>query len=306
MTTFWANTHFANSSTRFPWRLEYFPTRGFVALATRDFAAGDEICTESPLFWIRSHSPTREEILVELESLSSEERAAFYDLSNTSSCAEREVGIFTSNAFDMTHSKYGEEVSGLYCAIARLNHSCTPNVQQTHYPDSDKEYLHATRDILAGEELNDCYIHLLQPRHSRREELLRLYGFECECSACSLPSLEEIREDDRKRVRARELEDLVVELASECKLADAIDVNESLLRLLLSKAAYGWSERFQAAAYMSSYMLHSSCGANKKAKEHLRRAVELNSRYEGINSQQTQKYRTLLDSLVVYDVECKS
>jgi hypothetical protein len=46
----------------------------------------------------------------------------------------------------------------MYLALARLNHSCTPNVQQTHMPDTTEEALFACRDIKRGEEINDCYI----------------------------------------------------------------------------------------------------------------------------------------------------
>ena len=38
------------------------------------------------------------------------------------------AGIFMTNCFDMTESIYGESCA-MYLALARLNHSCCPNVQ---------------------------------------------------------------------------------------------------------------------------------------------------------------------------------
>ena len=40
----------------------------------------------------------------------------------------RAAGIFMTNCFDMTDSIYGESCA-MYLALARLNHSCCPNVQ---------------------------------------------------------------------------------------------------------------------------------------------------------------------------------
>ena len=56
-------------------------------------------------------------------------------------------------------------------AIARLNHSCCPNAQQTHIPETGEEVLYASRDIEVGEEINDCYIELRKKRSERRREL---------------------------------------------------------------------------------------------------------------------------------------
>ena len=96
------------------------------------------------------------------------------------------AGIFMTNCFDMTDSIYGESCA-MYLALARLNHSCCPNVQQTHYPDTTEEYLFAVRDINIGDEINDCYIELRQSKAERRASLLEFYRFECFCPGCCLP-----------------------------------------------------------------------------------------------------------------------
>ena len=60
--------------------------------------------------------------------------------------------------------------------------------QQTHYPDTTEEVLYAVRDIRKGEEINDCYIDLRQPKIKRQAELREYYRFDCLCAGCSLPT----------------------------------------------------------------------------------------------------------------------
>ena len=60
--------------------------------------------------------------------------------------------------------------------------------QQTHYPDTTEEVLYAARDIRKGEEINDCYIDLRQPKIKRQAELREYYRFDCSCAGCSLPT----------------------------------------------------------------------------------------------------------------------
>jgi hypothetical protein len=151
------------------------------------------------------------------------ERSAFYDMSNAyTDEPTKSSGIYMTNAFDMPNYQESEEdddqkTSGMFLAIARLNHSCLPNAQQTYIPfdllpkelqrsglkystgNSEEELcspvgcevLYATRDIAAGEELCDCYIELRQTTEERRQELLQLYRFHCTCPACGQSDDEE-------------------------------------------------------------------------------------------------------------------
>lgn len=56
--THWRHARFTTPEP--PWELREEPGRGWVAYATRDFAAGDLICVEFPTVWVRrSHSHLR-------------------------------------------------------------------------------------------------------------------------------------------------------------------------------------------------------------------------------------------------------
>jgi SET domain len=188
----WRHVEFPNfdlTSSSFPWELKQLEGRGYCAFALKDFKAGDLILTESPTVWAPGHHPFNEEQIRVIEdrvkALSEDDQQAFYAMANVyPELPSRCAGIFMTNSFDMVDSPHGDACA-MYCAIARLNHSCTPNVQQTHCPETGKEYLYACRDIVIGEEICDCYIDLRQTREARQRELLDNYRFVCRCPACT-------------------------------------------------------------------------------------------------------------------------
>lgn len=186
--TYWKRVRY-NQDLGVPWSLKLIEGQGYAAFATRAFKKGEFICSEFPMLYCMGHHPFDEHQLEEIDNkvakLSKEDQEAFYDMANVFLEDEpnRAAGVFMTNCFDMTESIYGE-CCAMYVALARLNHSCRPNAQQTHYPDTTEEFLYASRDIAEGEEINDCYIELRQPRRMRQEALRDIYRFDCACNAC--------------------------------------------------------------------------------------------------------------------------
>jgi hypothetical protein len=200
----------ASESGSPPWELRAIPGKGYAAFATRNFKRGELICTERPTVWVHGHHPFDEEQVLEIEervnALSDDLKRAFYNMANVfPEAPTTATGIFMTNCFDMTGSAHGDSCA-MYCAFARLNHSCTPNTQQSHIPQTGEEVLYASRDILCGEELNDCYIDLRQRTVDRRATLQEIYRFYCECPACVACE----SEDDARRERAGGFDDLIV------------------------------------------------------------------------------------------------
>lgn len=56
--TYWGKTHFEGSCP--PWKLEYMEGKGYYAVATRAFKAGDLICIETPTTWCPGWHPFNE------------------------------------------------------------------------------------------------------------------------------------------------------------------------------------------------------------------------------------------------------
>eukprot|EP01036_Dinobryon_divergens_P052499 gene52499-70199_t len=141
MTTYWEHVKYNGDMA--PWTLRVIDNQGFASFSNHRYEAGVEICRELPTVTVMGWHPYTASQIDQIEervvTLPSEDKEAFYAMANVfpehSSVA---AGIFMTNSFDMTDSPNGIE-SGMYCAIARLNHSCVPNAQQTHYPDSTEE-----------------------------------------------------------------------------------------------------------------------------------------------------------------------
>ena len=87
MATYWKRVTYNNQSIdSYPWELKYVEGKGYAAFATRDFSAGEWICTEFPTVWVQGHHPFSRMQIIDIESkvteLSSEDLQAFYDMDN--------------------------------------------------------------------------------------------------------------------------------------------------------------------------------------------------------------------------------
>ena len=144
MSTFWGNTDYGQDSGQPPpWTLRYEEGRGHFAVANRDFARGELICKEKPTTYTSGWHPfTAEQVATlnkDVEKLNEEERRAFFEMENVFEECDQAAGIYMTNSFDMTSTETSG--CGMYLAIARLNHSCRPNAQQTHLPETKEEVL---------------------------------------------------------------------------------------------------------------------------------------------------------------------
>ena len=262
--------------------------KGFAAFALRKFEKGDLILTEKPTTWVHGHHPFDSTQVAEIEekvgALSEEDRRAFYDMSNVfPEAATKATGIFMTNCFDMTNAPHGESCA-MYIAIARLNHSCTPNAQQTHIPETGEEVLYASRTIEIGEEINDCYIDLRQSTSMRKKDLLEYYRFECTCSACTLCDAR----DDAKRTRAQELDERIMDAIAEDGPEMALEIAKDALRLLLTDdnsnsngeeeqqgpCCLRWSARFIPDAHSTVSQLAAAVGSTALARTHAQKAYD--------------------------------
>lgn len=109
--------------------------------------------------------------------------------------------------------------SGVYFALAMLNHSCRPNctkfgqdASRAQYPDCSE--LVAIRDIEAGEELCISYLQPVEQAHCVRSEILRHQHFFNACTPSPFPpGCEALHEDDGSSVLLLELRGIGEDLA---------------------------------------------------------------------------------------------
>lgn len=101
------------------------------------------------------------------------------------------IGI-TANVFG------SDGFTALFFEVSLINHACVPNAQ--FVPNAEHAEIVAQKPIAKGEEIFISYnsrFDMLSKRH--RGNALRLYyGFECSCSACSLPSDQQVLSDARR------------------------------------------------------------------------------------------------------------
>ena len=297
--TYWAKCSF-NRAVEPPWVLKDNPDRGYCAYSTQSFKEGDLILSEMPTVTVSGHHPFTskqiDEIEENLNTLSEQERSAFYAMVNVFIDAPTvSAGIFMTNSFDMTDSPHGESC-GMYLAIARLNHSCSPNVQQTHIPHSSREVLYACRSIAIGDEINDCYIDLRQDYNTRQRILQENYRFKCTCVACSLP-LEQRIYDNKQRTQALTLESELLQLAEDGKTDAALGKAVELVTLLTNNNNMNWSIRYISSAFMYIYHIALSLDMTVYAQQCLSKAHRLNLSLTGPESPDSMRTQTLLDEL---------
>ncbi|GAB7335459.1 hypothetical protein MBLNU13_g07821t1 [Cladosporium sp. NU13] len=91
--------------------------------------------------------------------------------------------IVSRNAFQLV-GPFGTEkhCSGIYIRSSYVNHSCVPNAHRTFI--GEFLLLYATKDIKKGEELTISYGPDLVAFVSRREAIMSMWNFQCECALC--------------------------------------------------------------------------------------------------------------------------
>eukprot|EP00929_Paragymnodinium_shiwhaense_P014648 TRINITY_DN12257_c0_g1_i1.p1 TRINITY_DN12257_c0_g1~~TRINITY_DN12257_c0_g1_i1.p1 ORF type:complete len:412 (-),score=88.70 TRINITY_DN12257_c0_g1_i1:390-1577(-) len=211
-------------------RIEPVEGKGLGAVATRPVAAGELIAAQEPVLSIDTTSETWMADLAEaFDQLPQGSQEALFELHDTHAeggVAEKTIeGIFETNSFSQSSES---QVAGLCLTLARFNHSCMPNCEQSFDTKTGKFQIRASRDIVDGEELCPFYVDLRNSAEERSEDLKGAYGFQCSCPACQ----QRDAASDQRRQRLLELEMASREAAGDERLADSLDLIEETLQLL--------------------------------------------------------------------------
>jgi hypothetical protein len=171
------------------------PSSGLGLRATIAYGRGDEILREYAVMRVpnsqrassRDEAGDMHRLAVQraYDSMHEDTRSAFMDLS--SSCDgighdKTPRGIYDTNAFRLGDA---DRTGGLFLTIARMNHSCRPNVNHYWSPNLQMTLVFASRDIAAGEELRTTYgPSEWMNTKGRREFLCERFAFDCNCEMC--------------------------------------------------------------------------------------------------------------------------
>ncbi|KAH8104497.1 hypothetical protein BXZ70DRAFT_590873 [Cristinia sonorae] len=226
-----------------------------MGLLRRAVQRGELILREKPLFLVpnKVHTSPGALLLSKLSTLSPRQRQQYYNLSYVHMPTNLEEGSPEYNealalAIFQTNSIAADSNSGIFPRTARLNHGCSKafNTIYTWRENEGALVLHALRQVKKGEELLTVYFDTKKPRDERRHYLKTMYGFECDCSVCSLPD-ELSRASDDRLVRISQLKSQFGTWANgEITGQTAVSLAREIWRLL-DEEGY-WSERGQLAA----------------------------------------------------------
>jgi SET and MYND domain-containing protein len=98
--------------------------------------------------------------------------------------ADRQMAI---NCFTLSSPSLTPIGIAMSPSVALFNHSCRPNAVVVFPQGSKHMAVVAIADIREGEEVLTSYIDVSLPRHLRRQDLKKRYGFDCDCSLCRAP-----------------------------------------------------------------------------------------------------------------------
>ncbi|KAJ3562907.1 hypothetical protein NPX13_g8387 [Xylaria arbuscula] len=179
------------------------PGRGKGLIAKVDILKGTRIICEKPLFTLGDSTAASMNRLVaeKLKLLSKDKQREFLSLHNNFPGKYAFAGIFKTNAIPCGH---GSSMGGVYTTACLINHSCIPNANNCWNEAAQHETIHATRDILVGEEILISYA-ANELSQARQRRLRESFGFQCSCELCSQPA-HVIQASDKRRADIERLD----------------------------------------------------------------------------------------------------
>ncbi|KAB5572149.1 hypothetical protein GE09DRAFT_1282611 [Coniochaeta sp. 2T2.1] len=175
---------------------------------------------------------------------------------------------------------------GLYPETSRLNHACRPNAIWRYSKDNLAMEVVAFRDIEPGEEITHSYTPLGLTQ-TERQDVLKEWGFTCQCPLCS-SSRRAIQQSDRRRNRIRTIR-ARLESADDGGGGGSLTGDEEVDGLaaeLLRLVAEEGLEPQLVVAYMEVWNF-------EKAREYARMCEEAWVRYGGVEHDNVEGVRLL-------------
>ena len=204
--SFDASSFRADEPTRAPlYEIRPFPGKGRGIVACSNIPKGTRILCEKPLLTLATEIDSLDDNIVrKVRALSEDKKRQYLSLCKSNTTGNVFTGIFQTNALPCESTP---PIVGIFPTICLINHSCVPNSQHSWNSMKNSQMIHAVSDIEEGEEITICYGGQ-GAFDARRDYLAKSFGFECDCSVCSLP-IPERQESDARRTRIEQLDKVV-------------------------------------------------------------------------------------------------
>ena len=251
-----------------------FPGKGRGLVANKTLHPGDQIFASTPILITDPdlHELSERERLALLhrgiETLPAATQTLFWSLMGRSGGDDDEVDDrITTNNFELDIDDVSQ--SGLFPEIAMMNHDCRPNAAYFFDEQTMTHFVHATRPIHPGEEITITYINGEAYRHSRIKDLLKNWGFQCACSACTAhPAL--VTESDARMTQIATIMDVLNDYT------DKSHATPEMAELLISLYKQERLEASLGTAYQYAAEVYSSYGMRWEAIKYAKLSVEMN------------------------------
>ena len=290
------------------------PGSGQGLRAIVSYKRGDEIMRERAAMRISNTQPaTSREAAVQLHR--NEIQRAYNRLHESSqksimalsSCREDGTdasrtpqGVYDTNSFCLENESKG----GLFLTIARLNHSCRPNVTHFWSPHLQQKLIFAARDIDIGEELFTIYgPGSCMATKERREYLHERFSFECNCEMCRegnanggderMMEIQNLQED----IALQSSSGLVSKINAEGQLASVT----KCLALMKDQGLGGGA--FTKSLLHQGFEICHAAGDYDGAREYLNNELTAVRDSEGVNSSKAIEIKETLNHFHVHDTE---
>ncbi|KAL5114595.1 hypothetical protein ACEQ8H_007500 [Pleosporales sp. CAS-2024a] len=274
-----------------PFVVGEFAGKGRGLIANKTLHRGDRIFASTPIVLSdsTSYELSNSERLALLhrgvETLPGESQKRFWELMGHFDGDAVNDRIET-NVFDVTID--GISQSALFPEIAMLNHDCRPNAAYFFDDDLLTHFVHATRDIVPGEEITITYIDNEKDRKTRMARLKKSWGFDCDCAACTASAAVAAESDSR----LFQISDVAAVLDDWTAASRATPEAAELLVALYVQERLDAS---LATAYKYAAETYSSFGKKWDAIRYARLSVQMSQLDKGFRDRDTKEMKKMAE-----------
>ncbi|AEO70984.1 uncharacterized protein THITE_2055665 [Thermothielavioides terrestris NRRL 8126] len=222
-----------------------------------------------------------------ISQLPEETRSKLYSLHRSSAGHEVDA-MLGPNSHTVTVA--GEDVHvGLFAEVARINHSCRPNV---YFRFSERRLTMEVVAYHAIEPGEEIVMSCKPPAEVRRKYLKDHWGFDCACSLCRGPQTA-VDESESWRRKIKSLKGTIASAKAEGFYRDAIAMTKEWLMF----AEWDRQPPFMPEYYSELAELYFLMGDTVNATRYARMSLDGWARFGSVDDEQVEKARLFLHRL---------
>ena len=275
--------------------------------ATAPYKRGDEVLRECAAMRVpnKQAASSREEaerkhlacVARVYDKMHPSTQSSFMELSSCQEGIKTKAGVYDTNSFQLGCD---DSHGGLFLTLARINHSCRPNVVHCWRPGLQQTLVLALRDIEIGEELFTIYgPSECMDTKGRRDYLHDRFAFNCTCEMCTEGN---VNGGDERMLEIQSIQNEISSLVSiadmsTTKAAAALSSVKRCLGLMDEQGIGGGA--FSKSLLHSAYELCLALDNNHAAREYLSKELTAVRDSEGIGCPKASAIERVLDSITV-------